>query len=143
LGAWLSDKVGRKLVMGTSAVIFIFGTIPLFNLIIGATDMMTVFWTQMVMAIAVGGYFGPTPAMMVEAYPTEIRFSAITITTNISGPLFGGATPMLMTWAIDRTGSIMVPAFYLTGIAVISLIALKFIPIYGDKKAQVLQEGLA
>lgn len=143
LGAWLSDKVGRKLVMGTSAVIFIFGTIPLFNLIIGAADMMTIFWAQMVMAVAVGGYFGPTPAMMVEAYPTEIRFSAITITTNISGPLFGGATPMLMTWAIDRTGSIMVPAFYLTGVALVSLIALKFIPVYGGRKAQALQEELA
>jgi len=129
LGAWLSDKFGRKLVMGGAALIFIFGTIPLFSLITSTSSIMTVFWAQLVFAIAAGGYFGPTAAMMVEAFPTSIRFSAIAITTNISGPLFGGTAPVVVTYMIDKFGSNMVPAFYLTGAAVISLIALKFVRI--------------
>ena len=137
LGAWLSDKVGRKTVMRAGALIFIFGTIPLFSLINGTPDMMAIFWAQLVFAIAAGGYFGPTPAMMVEAYPTAIRFSAITITTNISGPLFGGTAPILVTYLIDKTGSNMVPAFYLTGAAVISFISLKFISVYQGNKTSL------
>jgi MHS family proline/betaine transporter-like MFS transporter len=97
--------------------------------------MTTVFWAQLVFAIAAGGYFGPTAAMMVEAFPTAIRFSAIAITTNISGPLFGGTAPVLVTYLIDKMGSNMVPAFYLTGAAVISLIALKFVSTYQGKGA--------
>jgi len=133
LGAWLSDKVGRKPVMAGAALIFIIGAIPLFSTINGASNLMTIFWAQLIFAIAAGGYFGPTPAMMVEAYPTEVRFSAIAITTNISGPLFGGTAPVLITYLIDRTGTMMVPAFYLTGAAVISLIAIKFICIHRKK----------
>ena len=92
--------------------------------------MMTIFWAQLVFAIAAGGYFGPTAAMMVEAFPTSIRFSAIAVTTNISGPLFGGTAPILVTYMINQLGTNMVPAFYLTGAAIASLIALKFVRIY-------------
>jgi MHS family proline/betaine transporter-like MFS transporter len=134
LGAWLSDKIGRKTVMAGAAMIFIVGTIPLFTLINSTSDVMTIFWAQLVFAIAAGGYFGPTAAMMVEAFPTAIRFSAIAITTNISGPLFGGTVPVLVTYLIGVTGSNMVPAFYLTGIAIMSLIALRFIRIYQAKE---------
>lgn len=135
LGAWLSDKIGRKPVMTGAALIFIFGTIPLFSLITGTSNMMTIFWAQLIFAIAAGGYFGPTAAMMVEAFPTAIRFSAIAITTNISGPLFGGTAPVLVTYLIDKTGSNMMPAFYLTGAAVVSLVALKFVNMYRGKGA--------
>ncbi|MBM3633174.1 MAG: MHS family MFS transporter [Alphaproteobacteria bacterium] len=130
LGAWLSDKVGRKPVMTGAALIFICGTIPLFWIITTTTNMMTIFWAQLVFAIAAGGYFGPTAAMMVEAFPTSIRFSAIAVTTNISGPLFGGTAPILVTYMINQLGTNMVPAFYLTGAAIASLIALKFVRIY-------------
>lgn len=133
LGAWLSDKIGRKPVMTGAALIFIFGTIPLFSMITSTSNMMTIFWAQLVFAVAAGGYFGPTAAMMVEAFPTAIRFSAIAITTNISGPLFGGTAPVLVTYLIDKMGSNMVPAFYLTGAAVLSLIALKFVHTYEGK----------
>ena len=135
LGAWLSDKIGRKPVMTGAALIFIFGTIPLFSMITSTSNMMTIFWAQLAFAIAAGGYFGPTAAMMVEAFPTAIRFSAIAITTNISGPLLGGTAPVLVTYLIDKMGSNMVPAFYLTGAAVLSLIALKFVKIYDKEKA--------
>jgi MHS family proline/betaine transporter-like MFS transporter len=134
LGAWLSDKIGRKAVMSAAGLIFVVGAIPLFSIITQTTDTMTVFWAQLVFAIGAGGYFGPTAAMMVEAFPTAIRFSAIAITTNISGPLFGGTAPVLITYLIDKMGSNMVPAYYLTGAAVISLIALRFVQIYSVKK---------
>lgn len=136
LGAWLSDRYGRKLIMSIAAVMFIFGTIPMFYLIIGDPSMKMIFSCQLFLAVAVGGYFGPTPALMVEAYPTSIRYSAIAITTNISGPLFGGTAPMLMTYLIEKTGSNMIPAFYLSLVAIISLIALRFVPRYDAEEAK-------
>lgn len=137
LGAWLSDKLGRKTVMAGAAFIFVMGTIPLFLLINNTLDVWTIFLAQLVFAIAAGGYFGPTAAMMVEAFPTAIRFSAIAITTNISGPLFGGTVPVLVTYLIDKTGSNMVPAYYLTGVAIIALIALRFIRSNSEMKKEI------
>ncbi|MBW8309153.1 MAG: MFS transporter [Candidatus Paracaedibacteraceae bacterium] len=125
--AWLSDKIGRKAVLSGAAFLFVIGTIPLLNIVNNAQDPWVILGAQMLLSIAVGGYFGPLPALMVEAYPTAVRFSAVTITTNISGPLFGGTAPMLVTFLIDKTGSNMIPAFYLTFGAVIALLVLRSI----------------
>ncbi len=126
IAAWLSDKWGRKKILTASALLFIVGTIPLMTLV-NTKSTENILTAQMILAIAVGGYFGPIPALMIEAFPTRVRFSASALTTNISGPLFGGTAPMLVTWLIDKTGSNMVPAFYLTGAAVTALIAVRCI----------------
>ncbi len=123
--AWLSDKYGRKKIMGIAAVLFIIGTIPLIAVVNGNADHIAyIFLAQTLLAVGVGGYFGPLPALMVEAFPTKIRNSAISATTNISGPIFGGTAPLVVTFLINSTGSNMIPAFYLTGGAVLALIAL-------------------
>ena len=124
--AWLSDKIGRKRVMAISATLFILGTYPLF-LLLNSQDTTVIMLAQLAFAIAVGGYFGPLPALMVEAFPTHIRYSAISITVSISGPLFGGTAPFIVSKLISWTGSNYVPAFYLIGGAVMSLIALRFV----------------
>lgn len=127
ISAWLSDKVGRKAVLGGAAFLFVIGTIPLLGIVNTTNNPMIILGAQMLLSIAVGGYFGPLPALMVESYPTAVRFSAVTITTNISGPLFGGTAPMLVTFLIDKTGSNMVPAYYLTFGAVVALLVLRSI----------------
>lgn len=126
---WLSDRIGRKTVLTMAAFAFAVSTIPLLTIVDTSNNIMSILFAQMLLAIAVGGYFGPLPALMVESYPTEVRFSAITITTNISGPLFGGTAPMLMAYLIGVTGSNMVPAYYLTAGAVVALIALRTLKI--------------
>lgn len=127
ISAWLSDKIGRKAVLGGAAFLFVVGTIPLLGIVNTTDNPMIILGAQMLLSIAVGGYFGPLPALMVESYPTAVRFSAVTITTNISGPLFGGTAPMLVTFLIDKTGSNMVPAYYLTFGAVVALLVLRSI----------------
>jgi MHS family proline/betaine transporter-like MFS transporter len=129
--AWLSDSYGRKRMMGIAAVLFIVGTIPLIAVINeSANNLVYIFLAQTLLAVGVGGYFGPLPAFMVEAFPTKIRNSAISATTNLSGPIFGGTAPLIVTFLIDMTGSTMIPAFYLTAGAVISLIALMKIRVH-------------
>jgi len=130
--AWLSDKWGRKKILTASALLFVIGTIPLMTLM-GGKNTYVIFASQLILAIAVGGYFGPIPALMIEAFPTRVRYSASALVTNISGPLFGGTAPMLVTWLIDKTGSNMVPAFYLTGTSVIAILAIQLVKRAGAK----------
>ncbi len=122
--AWLSDRYGRKMVMGAAALLFIVATIPLMSIINQASNPWVIFLAQTLLAVGVGGYFGPLPALMVESYPTNIRNSAISTTTNISGPVFGGTAPLVVTYLINQTGSHMIPGFYLTAGAVLAFAAL-------------------
>lgn len=130
LSGWLSDKIGRKKVLAIAASLFIVGTIPLLYVVNHSQDVYTIFFAQMLLAIVVGGYFGPIPALMSESYPTAIRFSAVTMTTNISAPIFGGTAPMLVAYLISVTGTNMIPAYYLTIGAVVALITLRFLHTY-------------
>eukprot|EP01132_Coremiostelium_polycephalum_P000239 gene239-318_t len=139
ISAWLSDKIGRKTVLAISATLFIVGTIPLLIVINSSPHVSTILMAQMALAIAVGGYLGPVPAFMVESFPIAIRFSAISITTNISGPLFGGTVPLLITYLVNKTGSHLVPAYYLTAGAIFSLLSLAFFKIKEEgSKADLL-----
>lgn len=122
--AWLSDRFGRRAVMSCAAIFFVMTTVPLMLLINSTDSSLYIFLAQGVIALGVGGYFGPLPALLVEAYPTAVRSTAVSLTTNISGPLFGGTAPYVVTYLINSTGSTMVPAYYLTAAAVISLFAL-------------------
>lgn len=142
---WLSDKIGRKVVLSISAALFVVLTIPLLSIVNTSSDTTVILVAQMILAIAVGGYFGPLPALLVESYPTEVRFSAVAITTNISGSLFGGTAPILIAYLISITGQNMVPAYYLTGGAVVALISLRFIRSFtlSVKKPSLIEESMS
>jgi MHS family proline/betaine transporter-like MFS transporter len=111
--------------MAGAAIMFLLGTVPLMKILTGSPNLAGILFSQMALAIVAGFYFGPSPALMVETYPTRIRYSAIAITTKISGPLFGGATPVLITYIMKLTGSTMIPTYYLVLAAGVSLLALK------------------
>src|SRR2546422_3229209 len=43
--------------------------------------------------------------LLVELFPTRLRYSAYGLGYNISSALFGGTAPLLMTYLIDKTRS--------------------------------------
>lgn len=125
ISARISDIFGKRKVLSVSSLFFVIASIPLMSIIIGTQSYFNIFLVQMLFAIGAGSYFGPTAAFIVESYPTNVRYSAVSITTNISGPLFGGTAPFVITSLIDYTGSNLVPAFYLTIAALVSFVAIK------------------
>lgn len=134
LSALLSDRVGRKKVLMTVALILLVGIYPLFEALEPGN-----FWQiailQASLAFLVGCYIGPVPAMLVEMFPTSVRYTGLAIPYNLTAALFGGTTPMVCVWLIDRTGDISSVAFYVMACAVASLIALS---IYRDRYREEL-----
>jgi len=130
IAGWMSDRYGRKKILTLSALIFVVGTIPLFMLI-NTKNPMLVLVGQLILAIGVGSVLGPLPSFMMEAFPTRVRCSASSVVTNLSGPIFGGVTPMFVTWMIAKTGSNLMPAFYLTLIAGLAIVAIRRVKVLG------------
>ncbi|SIT42952.1 General substrate transporter (fragment) [Paraburkholderia piptadeniae] len=53
---------------------------------------------------------------------------SLAIGFNVSVSLFGGTTPLVAAWLVDRTGNLMMPAYYLMAaslIGIVSVIALR------------------
>jgi len=60
---------------------------------------------------------------MAEIFPTRVRQGGLSIGYNVTAALFAGTVPYLMTFLIDRTGNLMVPAFYLVLVGAVGLVA--------------------
>jgi hypothetical protein len=67
-----------------------------------------------------------TPIMMINAFPTSIRFSGVSFSYNFAYALFGGLTPLLVSWLahLDRIG----PAHYVAAATVVGLGATLMAP---------------
>ena len=123
LAGALSDKIGRKRILITATFILGVSVYPLFN-IIDHGSTATVLVIQLFFAILIGAIQGPVPALLVEMFPARTRYTGIGLCYNIALALFGGTSPLVSTWLIQRTGNLASPAIYLSIMAALSLIGL-------------------
>ena len=122
----LSDRIGRKKVMQGAAIAMAVAGLPCYALVtIG--DPVLAGLGAAIMAVIFAGHTGVLHILIVELFPTRVRYSAYGLGYNISSAVFGGAAPLLMTWLIAETGSVYVPAVYAVLTALGTLAALHFV----------------
>jgi MHS family proline/betaine transporter-like MFS transporter len=119
--ASLSDRIGRKPLLVTSALVGVVLFWPLFHLLqhpIFAKPLIA----QLGFALIIGFFMGVEPAASAEAFPASVRCTGTAISHNVGMALFGGTAPMVATYLIMRTHHDMSPAWYLVAAAVISAV---------------------
>lgn len=125
---WLSDRVGRK-------PIFIAGTLGsaamAFPLFVGIdSGNSAILWTVCLgaLGIAYAAMYGPEASFMSELFPTNVRYSGISLSAQIAGVLAGGFAPLIATVLLARAGHYWPVAVYLILIAAISFTAALLAP---------------
>ncbi|MDR5881248.1 MFS transporter [Caballeronia sp. LZ032] len=121
----LSDRIGRKKVWWLSLVGIFVAAVPMFSLmshgIAGALIGLAVLGLLYVPQLA------SISAMFPAMFPTQARYAGMAIAYNVSTSLFGGTAPMVTDWLIGRTGSTLVPAYYMMGACAVGAVALLFV----------------
>ncbi|MBR8459851.1 glycine betaine/L-proline transporter ProP [Burkholderia dolosa] len=123
----LSDKLGRKPVMMFGCVGLLMLSVPAL-LLIRTGGTLAVFGGMMIYGTLLSTFTGVMPSALPALFPTRIRYGALAIGFNVSVSLFGGTTPLVTAWLVDRTGDLMMPAYYLMGasfIGIVSVLALR------------------
>ncbi len=136
LTGWLSDKYGRKNVLFITAIIIAISAYPTFLIMLKGGTFYPLL-AQVMFGIALGAYLGPIPAALVELFPTNIRFTGLALSYNISAALFGGTVPFIYLNLIAYTGSPTSPAFYIIAFVGVTIFALLN---YKDMYKKALQE---
>ncbi|WP_294901268.1 glycine betaine/L-proline transporter ProP [Tatumella sp. UBA2305] len=121
-GHW-TDRVGRRPVIAGGAIGLLVLSIPCLMLI-GSGSMWGVFAGLIILGVVHTCFSGTMPATLPALFTTDIRYSALAIGFNVSVSLFGGTTPLLTAWLVDKTHNVMVPAYYLMAAGVIGLITV-------------------
>ena len=123
----LSDRIGRKRMLLAAAGIYFVAGYPLFLLITVQGTFAALLCAQVIAAATLALFSGPAPALLCELYPTNIRYTSLSIGYNLAVMLFGGFAPFIATLLIQQTGSPIAPTFYLIVCAFISIIAISSI----------------
>ncbi len=125
LSAYLSDRIGRKPVIVWASVALVISIYPIF-LALHSMNYGVAILSQIIFAGIVGVYMGPVPTLLVELFPTRVRFTGVAISYNLSAAIFGGTAPMVGAALHKFTGQQISLAYYLTGLALFCLCTLYF-----------------
>lgn len=123
LSGWLSDRFGiYKILLGAialfAAVIF-----PIFTLILSQNFAATLIgFLAFIFFISL--YQGSIPSIIIKIFPTKIRASGTAFSFNIISAIFGGLTPLVLTWAIKVSENYYVIPCYLLFSSLITILAL-------------------
>lgn len=120
---YFSDRIGTKRIILSGLTGLLVLSIPAFMLI-GTGDNWLVFLGLMILAVFLASFQGTMPSVLPSLFFTEVRYGALAITYNVSASLFGGTTPLILSWLISETMSKMIPAYYLIAVSVIGIVVV-------------------
>ena len=106
---WAVDRigVGRALLSGSLGLGV--AAYALYGALLAGHEAQFVAWYTL--AGFCCGVVGVTPALMVAAFPPEVRFSGLSFSYNVAYAVFGGLTPPLLAWLAEAWGP-LAPAHY-------------------------------
>ncbi|WP_349656577.1 glycine betaine/L-proline transporter ProP [Xanthomonas sp. 10-10] len=126
VGGLFSDRLGRRpMIIGACIALFALA-IPCLLLIGSGSDAL-IFLGLMLLGLALVCFTSSMPSTLPALFYTPVRYSALSIAFNVSVSLFGGTTPLVTAWLVERTGDPLVPAYYLMGAAAIGLVTMLFV----------------
>jgi MFS transporter, MHS family, proline/betaine transporter len=120
---WLSDRIGRKPLMLFASMGGLIGALPLFWLLNHPSELLAQLG-QLGLVLLMGVYYGALPAILVEAAPPTVRCTAVALGYNLCYGLFGGLSPLVATWLMERTGDEIAPAFLIMAAAAVTFVTL-------------------
>ncbi|MEV6313174.1 MFS transporter [Streptomyces sp. NPDC051840] len=121
----LSDRVGRRAVMLTGAVVIAVLSLPLLNLLQDPGSSSVLRGVAVFLAgAAVGMLAGPGPAMLSEMFPTSVRYTGLGLAYALSNAVFSGCAGLIITELVERTGNADVPGYYAAATCAVSVLAL-------------------
>lgn len=123
----LADRFGRRrtlIVVTVLIAAFGFTFVPL----LGGGTALVMFFLALGFTL-MGLTFGPMGAFLPEMFPTNVRYTGSAIAYNVSSILGAALAPIIAVWLWGMAnGSPVYVGLYLTGAAVLTLIALILTP---------------
>jgi metabolite-proton symporter len=122
----LSDRVGRKRVYGTGAVLMLLMAFPFFLLLNTGSEGLIILGIVIV-AIPHSLQYGPQAAYIAESFPTRLAYGGSGLGYQLASLIAGGPAPLLATWMLPNFGWQAI-SVYIIACALITLTAMYYLP---------------
>ena len=128
----LSDRLGRRRVYVTGAILMAIVAFPFFLLLNTAALGLIILGTALI-AIAHAIQYGPQSSYIAESFPTGLAYAGSGLGYQAASLIAGGPAPLLATWMLATFGWQAI-AVYIIACAVLTLIAAALLP---DRRGKV------
>lgn len=124
LFGWLSDRIGRRPIILTSFALAALTLYPVYHWMAAAaaSNVMLlaalVFYQVLLAAMCTG----PLGALLVEAFPTRVRYTSVSFVHHTGTGWFGGFLPLIATALVARTGNIYAGLWYPIAVAAVTFV---------------------
>lgn len=125
LAGYLADKIGKKPILLSGLVGFIFFSYPLFKLFENCSYLVALM-AQLTLSLFLSLCLGALPAYIAEHTNTHFRCSIFSLAYNLCLAFTGGTAPLVNLLLIHRLNNMAAPGIYLSVTGLISLLAILF-----------------
>ncbi|MDR1366115.1 MAG: MFS transporter [Holosporales bacterium] len=119
----ISDKIGRKPIMLAGIIGVMLVCYPMMELSKGGFGYLYLAF-QAMFGISLAAFYGPRSAFMSEAFPRQIRVTAVSLVVGLSQAIFGGNTPFIATYILSTTGNISYVAIMLISACLLAILGV-------------------
>lgn len=123
LGGVLSDRYGRRPVLIASRLGCTVLALPAFLHLAAHPDALTLWWVAGLLAAINALTGGALFAAIPESFEVGHRATAMSLVYASGVALFGGSTPLVLAWLIERTHDPVVPGWAMAGTGALALLA--------------------
>jgi len=113
VGGAISDRVGRKAVLLTIAILAFLTAYPALSWLVSSPTFAKMLAVELLFSFYFGVYNGAMVAALSELVPIHVRATCFSLAFSLAAALFGTATPLVSTWLIKTTGNQASPGFWL------------------------------
>ncbi|MDQ1472950.1 MAG: hypothetical protein QOJ99_4430 [Bryobacterales bacterium] len=124
LSGALSDRIGRRPILIVCSLLAVLTAYPALAWAVASPSFFRLLIVELWLSFMYGGYNGALIVYLTEMMPPQVRASGFSLAYSLATALFGGFTPYISTWLIDRTSNRAIAGAWLTFAALTGLIAI-------------------
>ncbi len=119
----LSDKIGRKPLLLAATILAIITAYPALSWLTSNPSFANLLMVELWLSFLYGSYNGAMVVSLTEIMPVEVRTTGFSLAYSLATATFGGFTPAACTYLIHVLDNKAAPGIWLSGAAVLGLIA--------------------
>ena len=126
---WLSDRIGRRKIMLAGNLLAVLTWIPIYRAMqhyAAPPDRVMLTLLVFVQVFYVTMVYAPIAAFLVELFPARIRYTSMSLPYHLGNGVFGGLTPFLASWLVERTHDPLAGLWYPMAVAAVTVVVGTF-----------------
>jgi metabolite-proton symporter len=122
MGAF-SDRIGRKPLLLGATILAILTAYPALSWLVADPSFARLLIVELWLSFLYGSYNGAMVVALTEIMPLEVRTTGFSLAYSLATATFGGFTPAVCTYLIHALDNKAAPGIWLSGAAVLGLVA--------------------